>query len=198
MPRTEEAYQRIRDAQREKILESARTVFAAKGWSATMSDVAGAAEVSQGLAYRYFASKEALIRELVVSAVEGGLGVLQGIREKPVSPMERLAFLLTWTFEARDNQVGFYQFILRGLNDEGTPPDLREILRKPGQAYQEMLRSLIVEGQASGEIAQGDPDQLVIAIIAFFDGLTRFPLRRTEYFRKHFPDRSIILRILKP
>src|SRR5262245_10565427 len=59
MPRTEEANQRVREAQRAKILDGATAAIARKGWAATMADVAAAAEVSQGLAYRYFANKEA-------------------------------------------------------------------------------------------------------------------------------------------
>jgi AcrR family transcriptional regulator len=59
MPRTEEANQRIREAQRAKILEAAWNVFARHGLTATMADVAAAAEVSYGLVYRYFVNKEA-------------------------------------------------------------------------------------------------------------------------------------------
>jgi len=60
MPRTPEANQRIREAQRAKILESARSVFARKGMEATITDIAAEAQISLGLAYRYFADKEAI------------------------------------------------------------------------------------------------------------------------------------------
>lgn len=43
---------RSQDAQRTNILEGARRAFARKGQAATMADVAQAAGVSQGLAYR--------------------------------------------------------------------------------------------------------------------------------------------------
>lgn len=198
MPRTVEANQRIRDAQREKILASARRVFAARGWAATMSDIAADAGVSQGLAYRYFASKEDIFRQLVEGAVQAGLEAIQQIDAMPGTAGERLAFLVTWTFRRQEDRVDFYQFSLRGLGDTAAPEDLRELLRQPRQAYQDLLRSLIVEGQAAGEVAPGDPDQLVLAIIACFDGLSRFQLRGSEYFRKHFPDAGIILRMLKP
>lgn len=61
---------RSQDAQRTNILEGARRAFARKGQAATMADVAQAAGVSQGLAYRYFASKEQLVNELVAHALE--------------------------------------------------------------------------------------------------------------------------------
>jgi hypothetical protein len=56
MPLTEAANQRIREAQRAKILRAAWKAFARKGRAMTMADVATAANVSYGLTYRYFAS----------------------------------------------------------------------------------------------------------------------------------------------
>ena len=64
MPRTEEANRKIRDEQRSNILDAARKVFARKGSSATMAEVAEEAGVSDGLAYRYFPSKDAIFKDL--------------------------------------------------------------------------------------------------------------------------------------
>ena len=69
MPRTTEANQRIREAQRAKILESARSVFARKGMEATITDIATEAQISIGLAYRYFADKEAIFSALVKQTI---------------------------------------------------------------------------------------------------------------------------------
>lgn len=74
---------------------------------------------------------------------------------------------------------------------------LRVLLRKPVQVYQEVVRPLIVAGQAAGEVAQGDPDQLVIALIACLNGLSRLALQGGEHMRAHFPETEIILRMLK-
>src|ERR1700676_4875211 len=65
MPRSEEVKQRMREEQRTKILEAASKVFARKGMAATMDDIAAEASISHGLAYRYFASKEAIFHTLV-------------------------------------------------------------------------------------------------------------------------------------
>jgi AcrR family transcriptional regulator len=198
MPRTEEANQRIRDAQRAKILEGARKVFASKGWSATMADVAAAAQVSQGLAYRYFANKEAIFRELAEQAVQSNLAVLQHILKMSGSPLERLKMMLSRMFGGQGERIEFYQLSIRALNDEGTPEDLRLLLSKPGQTYQAALRQLIVEGQACGEVAPDDPDQLLVAVTACMSGLSRLALRDNPYFQEHFPQSEIILRMLKP
>ena len=51
-PRTEETNARIREEQRERILEAAKAIFAHKGFSDTkMTDIAAAAGVSYGLGF---------------------------------------------------------------------------------------------------------------------------------------------------
>ena len=198
MPRTEAANQRIREEQRAKILNSARKVFARKGVAATMADVAAAAGVSQGLAYRYFASKEALFHELVEQSVQTGIAGIQRIPKMPGTPWERLVFLVSMAWEGRREHPEIYQLMYQVLGDEETSDSIRELIGRQGQAYLDVLRQLIVEGQAAGEVVAGDPDQLVIVVLACFDGLSRLALREPEWVKKHFPETEIILRIFKP
>ena len=60
-----------------------------------------------------------------------------------------------------------------------------------------LLRQLIVEAQATGEVADDDPGQLVAVVLATIDGLTRFALSHPDQ-REHFPDPRIVLRMLAP
>jgi AcrR family transcriptional regulator len=198
MPRTEEANQRIREKQRAKILDAARKIFARKGMAATMADVAAEARVSQGLAYRYFASKEALFHVLIEQAVQSGIAGIQRIPKMPGTPTERLGFLVSMAWEGRREDPEIYQLLYQVLDDEATSDDIRELIGRQGQTYQDVLRQLIVEGQATGEVAQGDPDQLVIVFLACLDGLSRLALREPEWVTKHFPETEIILRLFKP
>ena len=198
LPRTEEANQRIREEQRAKILDAARKVFARKGMAATMADVAATAEVSQGLAYRYFASKEAIFHVLVEQAVQSGIAGIQRIPKMPGTPGERLGFLVSMAWEGRRLHPENYQLMYQVLDDEATSDDIRELIGRQGQTYLEVLRQLIVDGQASGEVAEGDPDQLVIVFLSCLDGLSRQALREPEWVKKHFPETEIILRIFKP
>ena len=95
MPRTEEANQRIREAQRAKILEAARNVFARHGLAATMAEVATEAGVSYGLAYRYFVNKEALFRALVEQSLQVNDTAFQRFEALPGTPGEHLERLIT-------------------------------------------------------------------------------------------------------
>jgi hypothetical protein len=130
--------------------------------------------------------------------VQSNLAVLQHVLKMPGTPWERLELLMSNMFGGQGERIEFYQLSVRALNDEGTPEDLRLLLRKPGQTDQELLRRLIVEGQACGEVAPDNPDQLAIAMIACMYGLSRLALRGNAYFQEHFPGPEIILRMLKP
>ena len=163
-----------------------------------MAEVAAAAEVSQGLAYRYFANKEAIFKELLEQAVQAGIASIPRILEMPGTPGERLTFLLERAWNGRREHPELYELMYQMIHDESAPDSLRTLVEKQGLAFIEVIRKLIVEGQASGEIAEGDPEQMVTLILVSLDGLSRWALRGPEQFEKNFPDASLILRILKP
>lgn len=197
MPRTEEAKKRIREEQRTKILEAARRIFARKGLMATVDDVAEEAGVSHGLAYRYFANKEAIFSALVLQALQAPSASLERIFEMPGTPGERLTSLVSGFVESRYHPES-YQLLDQVLSSEAPPPDLREAVYRRGQELQAVLRQLIIEGQDSGEVVAGDPDQLVRAVFACLDGLSRWATHNPEHYHDHFPDASIFLRMLRP
>ncbi len=188
----------MREEQRARILEGARKVFAQKGMAATMAEVAAAAEVSQGLAYRYFANKEAIFKELLEQAVQAGLAATSRILEMPGTPGERLAFVIERTWNGRRERPELYELMYQMLYDESTPDSLRKLVEKQGLAFVDLIRELIVQGQATGEVAGGDPEQMVTLVLISLDGLSRWALRGPEQFGKNFPDASLILRMFKP
>ena len=199
MPRTTEANQRIREAQRAKILESARRVFARKGMAATITDIAAEAQISLGLAYRYFTDKDAIIVALVKQIIPEG-EVQQHVSEIPGTPGQRLATMISRVVMSRGQResVEVFQLLNQALHAGVIPDDLRELLGRRYQVLLNTVKQLIVEGQASGEVAPGDPDQLVAILMACMDGLTRWAVQDPEQYNKYVPDAEIILRLLKP
>ena len=200
MPRTPEANQRIREAQRAKILESARGVFARKGMEATITDIAAEAQISLGLAYRYFTDKEAIFSELVKQTVPDDSAGFQKLVEMPGTAGERLATLISRIVGARGQRepLEAHQLLHQALDADVMPEELRELLSKRYHLLLDTMRQLIVEGQAEGSVAPGDPDQLVAVVSACLDGLTRWALRDPEQFRTYVPDAQIVLRLFQP
>ncbi len=173
LPRTEQANRSIREATRERILDAAVIAFARRGSEATMSEVASEAGVSQGLAYRYFKGKEAIYMTLIERMLRTSTPLTSRVGTMPGTPLERLSFIVSMILDDRQKNPELYQFFYQVLADRKLPEDLRDIMERNGKAFQETLRELIVEGQAAGEVAKDDPDELVTAVMICLEGVWR-------------------------
>jgi len=199
MPKTEAGLQQVREASRKKILDGALRVFATKGTMATMADVAEEAGVSQGLAYRYFTSKEAILSELVHGVTDAGGGFYERVKQAQGTARERLDFLLVRMMRAIRETPEYYQLLNRVLRDGNVREELVDVVAKNGEAVRSTIRRLIVEAQADGDIARDDPDLLLAALLAIIYGLELpTPGPTGAEGRKNFPDTKIILRMLRP
>ena len=198
MPRTEEANQLIRESSRKKILDAALRVYARKGKESTMAEVAAEAGVSQGLAYRYFPSKDAIFLALLRQMSRPPDEIHAMVQNIPGTPAERLTRIVSGMVERRRKDPEFYQFFYRAMSDESLPSDIMEEMRTLGPLVHKILRQLIVEGQATGEIAKDNPDKLVRAIVACLDGLSRMAPLPSEQLENDMPDAGIILRMVSP
>ena len=116
----------------------------------------------------------------------------------PGTPWERLEQLIRTVLEARRERVGFYRILQHAMEDPATPDGFKELARRQGRKFRETLLQLIREGQASGEVAQDDPEELVLAVLAIFSGLSTMVMGGSERLRQHFPSADVVLRMLRP
>jgi len=199
LTRNEQKNEQMRTETIKKILESASTVFAAKGRAATMADIAEKAQISQGLAYHYFKSKEEIFATLIKQVADKGGGAAQRINQAQGTPGQRLTILITNMLEANRQNPGIAQIMYNALEDENTPADLKAIVQRNGKELQGAIRQLIVDGQATGEVVKDDPDQLLVALVALVRGLTkRAEMLDPKDAKFYFPEANIILRMFKP
>jgi AcrR family transcriptional regulator len=196
MPRSKAANQQLRDVQRAKILDAARLIFSRKGPTATMDDIAKMANVSHGLAYRYFPNKDTIFQALVDEALQAGPAGLQHFEQMSGEPEDRLTLLLSSLIESRRERPEFYWLLDHVRSSAATPKKLRDQIRRQKEAFLGLLKRLIVEAQATGKFHSGDPDQLVMAVSAFLEGLSKIALHEPEQLKKRCPEPEIILRML--
>jgi AcrR family transcriptional regulator len=187
----------MRDRANRRILEAARRVFARKGLGATVADIADEAGVSQGLAYRYFPSKEAIFHTLLRQMLQPG-EVDRHYEDSGMTPRERLERFVSGTIRLRREHPEFYRFLFQALSDQKLPKDIRDKLTAHGQEIRRVLRRLIVEGQVNGEVSKGEPDQLVDVILACLEGLSMRLAYSNPSTKVQLPDAGLILRLLGP
>ncbi len=199
MPRTEEANQRIREERRGQILDAAARVFARKGLAgARIADIAAAGEMSQGLIFRYFASKEEVFAAVVEKALQSATGLAQAALLQPCSPLEKLRWLLQIYLPGMWYKPEYALVILNALNSEATPQEVRELTFEQSKLTLQLYRQLIVEGQEAGEVVQGDPAMLTLAFAACIQGLSSGVLHLPRTLGIDGPpDPEIVLKILK-
>ncbi|HTW56038.1 MAG TPA: TetR/AcrR family transcriptional regulator [Thermoplasmata archaeon] len=195
MPRTKQANEQLRRESAAKILEAARAVYARKGSAATIAEIAEVAGVSEGLPYRYFRSKRALFHALFERLLDAGRATEVPAAAREGTPGERFERLVTKMIELRRVMPEFFQLFHEAIARSSFPPKLRRDLIQHGRSVRTELRQLIVEGQASGELVDGDPDQLLLALFACLDGLGRIGWASSGSVA--FPDAQIFLRMFR-
>jgi AcrR family transcriptional regulator len=194
MPRTEQAFQQIRDESKQHILDTAAAVFAQKGLAATkISDLAEAAGVSQGLLYRYFTDKDDVFVALLERAVNGVNDIAQTCLKQAGTPLDRLRWLTEQVLQGMSEGPVYMQLISQAMALSGRA---QATIWKMDTVVI-ILRELIVEGQTAGEIANRDPDQLVILYLGCLYGLAAGKSFSIPWLNEHFPVADAVLQILK-
>jgi AcrR family transcriptional regulator len=199
MPRTEEANQRIRAERRAQILDVAAQIFAHKGLAGTRTaDIAGTCKMSEGLLFHYFASKEEIFSAVVDEALQAAGNPAQAVLQQPGSPLEKLRWLLQVYLPGMWSKPAYFLVILQALNSETTPEALRERVLEQSARTLHIYQQLIVEGQTTGEVAQGDPALLTLAFGACIQGLGSGVLHWPRLLGlSEPPDPEMVLHFLK-
>ena len=196
-PRTEETNARIREEQKERILEAARQIFAHKGYSETkMADIAAAANVSYGLAYHYFANKEAIFAKLLQMALQGALELMQRAHALPGTPWERLNWMTAQIMHGSQEEPEFEMLVIQALTNRAVPEDIRAMVLKDSLLSHEALKQQIEEGQAAGQVVAGDADLLTTTFEWCIQGMV-FGLSYFDDKSIRLPSVEMVLRMLK-
>ncbi|AZB42210.1 TetR/AcrR family transcriptional regulator [Bacillus sp. FJAT-42376] len=112
MPRTPEAFEKIRKETSEKILLAAIDLFIKKGYHSTsIEEVTKLAQVSKGLLYHYYEGKEGLLAAMVHMRI----GNLRSVMERAASmesPADQICEIAEGSIENVYRQPELYRFFL--------------------------------------------------------------------------------------
>ncbi|MED3729235.1 TetR/AcrR family transcriptional regulator [Priestia filamentosa] len=198
MPRQDQQNKQIRDERRAQILQAALRVFARRGMvAAKISDIAKEAELSHGLVYHYFKSKEEIFMTLVQKALDSSLDVISYANEQVGTPLEKLCWMTEKIMKSIDNgeEILLFLIMIQASTSDIVSEEVKEILTGEHAVSPVMATiPLIVEGQKVGEIKQGDPVQLAVTYYAFIQGLA---INKIQWEQCPIPEANLIMNIFK-
>lgn len=140
---------------RQQILDAAARALAEKGYAKTrLSDIARDARTQAGSLYYYFPSREALMKEVLLTAVGrmSELPVALSDDHGELSPLDRIqAFVGAAIDQLTSMRTDFYlRAYLR--NYDQVPDSIRTVLKNRRRNLRRTLTRLIGEAQATGQI----------------------------------------------
>lgn len=173
-PRSREENEATRDASRARILGSARTLFAERGFAACrVVDIARGAGMSPANVYWHFDSKEAVLRAILSEGFASREEMTADVAAEYGPARRKLEILVERTLAFYEAHAEF-AVILGGLRGESGRElvgslglDLPEIERRT----RSNLRRVFAEARSEGAVGNADPDLLVTIFVAFFDGI---------------------------
>jgi AcrR family transcriptional regulator len=130
MPRTPAENDRIRRATTKQILTTALSLFCEKGYHSTsIEDIARQAEISKGLLYHYFKSKEDVLAALVEMRINDVLVVMNAAKTKP-TPAQQIQHIAEGALEDVRRQPEVFRFYLNLFTQPRLDPVVAKYTQK--------------------------------------------------------------------
>ncbi len=162
-----------RQAQRERILDAARSLFGSRGFEVvTMADVADQAGVARATVFNHFGSKGALVESITESVLDYWSGMLErALADEKTSTPTLVRALFDHMGAGIQQFHGFYRGVFREIMK------LQVGLQEGGGAARARLRALerlerlLARGQERGELSRDlSPDALACAFDSLANG----------------------------
>lgn len=175
-PRTEEQFEEIRSSRKFQIMEAALEIFASEGYEkASIAKIAQAAEISKGLMYNYFSSKEDLLKAVIIMGIDG-LKESFGKIEDELDTPEELKIFIKGGLDIMRKESHFYKLYFTIFFQ----PAAQKII---AENYQVLIGSLL-EDIANYFKKKGDPHPIEKATLlgALMDGFGMYYLMNPELY----------------
>jgi AcrR family transcriptional regulator len=178
---------------RQRILDGAQRAMLAGGYrGTTMPAIAAEADVSVGLLYRYFDSKEELYLAMCQGVTQAQLDELAVQMSTIADPRERLASAVRLFVEGLDAER-WGAIVTTGWAEADVRPALRDMLRRRCDQIRAFAAMFLREAVARGEIEpEVDVEELSLALAMLMDGVIGHQAEMGERFDPDLVQRSVI------
>ena len=194
MPRNKERNQKIKEERREQILSTALMLFTRKGLAAAkITDIAAAANISQGLMYHYYKSKEEIFTELVRIGFARMNEACRWLVSQPLSPREKIKLAveeLLKLLEQNEDAARYHFLIAQATASEAIPAEAKNIIKEENEFPYEAIAGIMAEGQEEGSIKSYAARELAMIFWSSINGLAIYKAVHDDEFKA--PDAAIL------
>lgn len=198
MPVQKEQNEKIKEERRRLILSSALKVFTSRGFAASkMNDISREANISYGLLYYYFQSKDEIYAELLKHAADSSRQLAEKIDREPLEPIEKINKMISTILDGiRQKKNTAYYFVLcvSALLSDANPEQTKEITDRILDPLK-ILEKVIAQGQSKKQIRPGDPKDLAVSGFSMILGLSSLMISGKI---QSLPDVGILQRLYQP
>ncbi|WFA09234.1 TetR/AcrR family transcriptional regulator [Tissierella sp. Yu-01] len=196
MPRTKEQFEEMRKATRDKIQFAAMQLFVQKGFGSTnVQEIADLADISIGLLYRHYKTKEELFNELVDYSSEGIKEIIN-LFEQEYSPKKLIKQFVDVVYNDMKNDeelANLLVLLAQSFLSGAANIKQDEIIQLNIKALQATAK-LIERGQSLGEFRPGNPYELAEYFYSAIQGLAVMKITLKDRFI--MPSPSVITAFL--
>lgn len=145
-----------KEQRRNDILAAGLELFVRKGYAATkITDIAKAANMSTGLLFHYFESKEKLYEALLEIGISGPQSMLQIDAKDPLQFFEKAVSMILESLTGHPLSANLFILMLQAAYMEQQTERVQELIKQV-MVYEDCV-PIIKLGQSMGEFKQGDP-----------------------------------------
>lgn len=159
-----------KERRKQEIIFAALELFVSKGYASTkVIDIATRVNMSTGLLFHYFESKEKLYEDLVRIGLEGTNYPKELNCDHAIDFFSQFTEQLFQYMRQQPVVAKFFVLMVEAQRNEGTPIHIREIAMRVETI--EQFVSIIEWGQKEGTIREGDPRVLSNAFWCSIQGI---------------------------
>lgn len=178
---------------RQRILDGAHHAMLTGGYrGTTMPAIAAEADVSVGLLYRYFESKEELYLAMCEAVTQAQLDELAGRLGQIADPRQRLASAVDLFVEGLEVER-WGAIVIAGWGEADVNPALRDLLRRRCDQIRAFVVIFLREAVVRGELdPDADLEALGMATTMLLDGVIAHQAEMGDRFDGELVRRAII------
>lgn len=159
-----------------QILNCSLDMIISRGYEATkIRDIARQLQISTGLFFNYFESKEKVYEELVKIGMSGPENVFKLTMDdnKPLDMLRNIAECIFYSLRSDNITAKMFLLMMQTtVSYESLPESVKQIIGR-FDAFTPII-SVIEKGQQLGEIKAGDPAALTVAFWGVIQGVAEY------------------------